>query len=290
MSSFIKSILASLLVLMALSSQAEPSYYTWVDANGIVHNTVVTTEEDSSALESVAEKNNPLETTSSLEVDNSNIPEEYKDYKTEAELQQQIDSSDDKPFYTWVDGTGRIRNDPKPDMLVEFSATEIIYDAVFAPPFRLPEQITEGVCCIDYQDAFTQTLSFDSTASQKISSDSVLYKTRKGFVPAGFFITNFSAKVGEGGVENSIVFIKSFKLSKEASFEVVALNSQFQPIYLASDLSGLFVEQTWKDLAYTKVMIELSDPEIEYLIIFANDDGIDSRGYSLSLSLGKSND
>jgi hypothetical protein len=285
----IKSILASLLVLMAFPSLAEPSYYTWVDANGIIHNTVVAeevevTEDTDRSKENLSEQNSSLD--DSVVTNVSNVPEEFKGYKTEDELQEQIDSSEDKSFYTWTDGTGRIRNDPKPDVLVEFSAAEIIYDAVFAPPFRLPVQITEGVCCIDYKDAFTQVLSFDSAVSQKISSGSVLYKTRKGSIPAGYFVTNFSAS----GVENSIVFIKSFKLSIEASFEVVALNSQFQPIYLASDLSGLFIEQTWKDLAYTKVMIVLSDPEIEYLIIFANDKDIESREYSLSLSLGKAND
>tara|TARA_B100001063_G_scaffold149564_2_gene139537 strand:- start:2228 stop:3097 length:870 start_codon:yes stop_codon:yes gene_type:complete len=285
----IKSILASLLVLLALPSLAEPSYYTWVDANGIIHNTVVAeeveaTEDTARSKENLSEQNSSSD--DAVVPNASNVPEEYKDYKTEGELQQQINSSEDKPFYTWTDGTGRIRNDPKPDMLVEFSAAEIVYDAVFAPPFRLPDQITKGVCCIDYKNAFTQVLSFDSAVSQKISSDSVFYKTRKGSVPAGYFVTNFSAD----GIENSIVFIKSFKLSAEATFEVVALNPQFQPIYLASNLSGLFIEQTWKDLSYTKVMIELSDPEIEYLIIFANDKDIDSKGYSLSLSLGKAND
>jgi hypothetical protein len=280
-----KSILASALVLMVLPSLAEPSYYTWVDANGIVHNTVVATEADFDEKESSSEKESLSEKVSPS--DDSNVPEEYKDYKSEDELQEQIESSEDKPFYTWTDATGRIRNDPKPDMLVEFSATEIVYDAVFAPPFRLPQQITEGACCIEYKEAFKQVLSFNSAVSQKITSDSVLYKTQKESVPAGYFTTNFSA----GGVENSIVFIKSFKLSSGAGFEVVALNSQFQPIYLASDLSGLYIEQTWKNLAYTKVMIELSDPEFEYLIIFANDKNIDPQsGYSLSLSLGKAND
>lgn len=274
-----KSILASLLVLMALPSLAEPSYYTWVDANGIVHNTLVEAEENP------AKKNTPPNSAASSE--DSNIPEEYKSYKSESELQEEIKSGTDKPFYTWTDAFGTIRNDPKPDMLVEFSAPEIIYDAVFAPPFRLPKQITEGACCIDYKNAFKQVLRFDASIAQKITSDSILYKTQKGAVPAGYFATDFS----KNGIENSIVFIKSFKLDVEATFEVVALNSQFQPIYLASNLSGLFVEQTWKDLAYTKVMIELSDSDIEYLIIFANNQGSDSQhSYTLSLSLGKAND
>lgn len=278
MSYLAKSILASLLVLMALPSLAEPSYYTWVDANGIVHNTLVTTE-DEPANKSKVESDSQNSNTSG----SPNTPEEYKDFKTEEELQQQIKSSTDKPFYTWRDADGTLRNSPKPDVVVEFSATEIVYDAVFAPPFRLPKKISEGVCCSDYKKAFKQVLNPDGSITQKINSDSVLYKTQRGLVPAGYFITE--------GIKSSIVFIKGFKLTQDTTFEVVALNSLFQPIHLASELSGIFVEQTWKDLAYNKVMIELSDPEIEYLIIFANQQSMGAtRSYSLSLSLGQAND
>lgn len=275
-----------MLVLTALPVLADPAYYTWVDAQGVIHNTVVATKPDSSELKS------PVSKTESLEVDASKtdsakpaseIPKEFEGFKTEEELQQQIKLGTDKTFYTWTDADGTLRNTPKPEVIVEFTATEIVYDAVFAPPFRLPENVTEGACCVGYKKAFKLTLEPDSAVSQKINNESVLYQTQQGFIPAGYFVIE--------DIEKDIVFIKSFKLSENASFEVIALNSRFQPLYLASELAGLFVEQTWKDLAYTKIMLELSDPEIEYLIIFANDDSVDKeRGYSLSLSLGKASD
>lgn len=271
---------------MALPVLAEPSYYTWVDAQGVIHNTAVPTkpkrnnEQLNPSSKSNDEKSTAVSATTSKE--SSSTPESLKGFKTEEELQQQIKSSTDKPFYTWRDADGTIRNDTKPDVVVEFRATEIVYDAVFALPFRLPIQVTEGVCCGDYEHAFKQVLESDSAISQKINDESVSYQTEQGSIPAGYFIVK--------GIEKEIVFIKSYQLTKNASFEVVALNAQFQPLYLASKLSGLFIEQTWKDLAYTKIMLELSDSEVEYLIIFVNGDIDRARGYSLSLSLGKASD
>ena len=281
-----------MLVLLSSTSFAKQAYYTWVDAQGVIHNTAVATEPSK-------QKSNP---DSNIETNNSEasaeklIKESAEEkgsdkaevisgevYKTEEELQQEIKSGTDKPFYTWTDADGTIRNSAKPDLIVEFSSTEIVYDAVFAPPFRLPEQVTKGACCIDYKDAFKQKLAVDGVASQKVNSESTPYHTQEGLTPAAYFI------LGES--ENKIVFIKSYKLSESASFEVIALNSNFQPLYLAGNLSGLFSEQTWKDLAYTKIMIELADPEIAYLIIFANDEGASKdRDYSLNLSIGSASD
>ena len=294
-SHFKKSVLALLLVLVSSTSIAKQAYYTWVDAQGVIHNTAVASEASQQGSDREPDLKSSPESDSDISTDKiiKGKSEEKANkqaevisgevYKTEEELQQEIKSGTDKPFYTWTDADGTIRNSAKPDLVVEFSSTEIVYDAVFAPPFRLPEQVTNGACCIDYKDAFKQKLAVDGIASQKINSESIPYQTQQGFTPAGYFAIE--------GTENKIVFIKSYKLSESASFEVIALNSKFQPLHLASQLSGLFAEQTWKDLAYTKIMIEIADPEVAYLIVFANDDGISKeRGYSLNLSLGASSD
>ena len=63
--------------------------------------------------------------------------------------------------------------------------------------------------------------------------------------------------------------LKGYKLPVESQFEVIALNADFKPIYLGSKLEGIVVEETWKDLAYQKVLLEISDPEIKYFVIFA---------------------
>lgn len=265
---------------MALPTLAEPSYYTWVDAQGVIHNTAIETEpqkEESKKSAKIEDKNR------AQQADSPEVADTDEAFQTEEEFHQNLKSSDDKPFYTWTDADGTIRNNPKPDLELEFTAKEIVYDAVFAPPFRLPNKITEGTCCVEYKDSFVKELQSDSLTSQKINNDSLLYKTQQGLKPAAFFIVE--------GIEKEIIFIKGFKLSDQATFEIIALNEAYQPLYLASNLSGLFIEQTWKDLPYSKVMLELSDAAIKYLIIFAVDDGLDmARGYTLSLSQGKASD
>lgn len=269
---------------MAQSSVAEPSYYTWVDAQGVIHNTPIETDSGASQDKASSEgfDDADREDISINESDSAKIVDE-ESYKTEEEFQQQLKSSNDKPFYTYTDADGTIRNSPKPDIELEFVAAEIVYDAVFAPPFRLPENITRGVCCVEYKNNFEKKLKRHSLIGQKINHASELYKTQSGNQPAAFFeIENF---------EKEILFIKGFQLSSKAKFEVIALNEDYQPIYLASDLAGLYIEQTWKDLAYNKVMLEISDADIKYLIIFAIDEDLNmDRGYSLNLSQGRASD
>ena len=96
-----KSVLALLLVLLSSTSFAKQTYYTWVDAQGVIHNTAVATEPSK-------QKSNP---DSNIETNNSEasagklIKESAEEkgsdkaevisgevYKTEEELQQEIKS------------------------------------------------------------------------------------------------------------------------------------------------------------------------------------------------------
>lgn len=266
--------------LLSLPSLAEPSYYTWVDAQGVVHNTLVNDEQ---VQDDKPQPENPKDEVSAeaVEVETDTFRKEA--FKTEEEFQQNIKEREDKPFYTWTDADGTIRNNEKPDVFVEFTSTEVVYDAVFAPPFRLPVAITEGLCCSDYQQAFTKEIIADDFTTQKISSSSLRYKTQSGVVPAAYFIVPQAKR--------SIVFIKAFKLFEDTPFDVVALNEKYKPLYLSSNLNGVYVKQTWKDLAYNKIMLEIADPEVRYLIIFSSDDRIDfEKGYSLSVLQGPAGD
>ncbi len=279
-------------VLLALSfsflsfpSLAEPSYYTWVDAQGVVHNTLVEDKKTSNAISSddtiERENSDQNENTQNESVKADVFREEA--FKTESEFKKDIKDREDKPFYTWTDADGTIRNNEKPDVFVEFTSTEVVYDAVFAPPFRLPAEIIEGLCCLEYQQAFKKELVDNASTIQKVSSSSVRYKTQSGAVPAAYFILPKA--------ERSIVFIKAFKLAENTQFEVVALNEQYKPLYLSSNLSGVYIKQTWKDLAYNKIMLEIADPDIRYLIIFSADEKIDlEKGYSLSVLQGSAGD
>lgn len=227
----------------------EPRYYTWVDAQGVMRNTLIEPDKN-------AEKKS---TTNSLTTSQFDASE----YPSEEEYQKKVEehAKENKPFFTWTDASGRLRSEFKPDVLIDFVAEEIIYDAVFAPPFRVPIFVKQGYCCERYASAFTAVAEFNGSASYQVDDTVFPFQTQSGNVAAGFFAMPELA-------EKEIVLLKAYKLPSNSHFEVIALDSTFQPLYLGSKLNGLFVEQTWKDLAYKKVMLEVSDPDIKYLIVF----------------------
>lgn len=271
-------------LLLPSSAIAEPAYYTWVDAQGVVHNTIVEEKKDPESSPSNTNNNSNENAANETVIDGSADRAELKEeFKTEEEYQKDIKQREDKPFYTWTDAEGNIRSDAKPEGFIAFTSTEVVYDAVFAPPFRLPNEISEGVCCSNYEAAFTALLEKNAPLIQKINAKSIPYKTQTNTFPAAYY-TLFDT-------ERSIVFIKAFKVEKDERFDIVALNEKFQPLYLASELKGLHVEQTWKDFAYNKIMLEVSDPDVRYLIIFSTNENIDfEKGYSLSVLQGPAGD
>jgi hypothetical protein len=270
----IKSLLSPLifigvLLLLAFTAVAddsnqdtsEPRYYTWVDAQGMMRNTLIAPAENAEKNSATKFLTTPLTTPL--------IPPKLdtSDYPSEEQYQKNVEehAKENKPFYTWMDASGRLRSEFKPDVLVDLVAEEIIYDAVFAPPFRVPNYITQGDCCERYANAFTAVAELYGSASYHVNDTIFPFQTQSGNVAAGFFAIPKLA-------DKEIVLLKAYQLPSKSSFEVVALDSTFKPLYLGSKLSGIFVEQTWKDLAYKKVMLEISDPDIKFLIVFVKHD------------------
>ena len=259
------------------ANSTEPRYYTWVDAQGVMHNTLITTEKNAQQPSKNDADKNSIATEKTLELKADKSPEfNTADFPSEEQHQQDIEKrkADQKPFFTWTDAQGIIRSELKPDAVTDFVAEEVVYDTVFAPPFRLPAHVTEGQCCESYADAFTAVAKFNGSASYQVNDTLYLFKTQTDDVAAGYFSVPDLA-------DHEIVMLKGYKLPVESQFEVIALNADFKPIYLGSKLEGIVVEETWKDLAYQKVLLEISDPEIKYFVIFARPN-IASAAESLS--------
>jgi len=246
-------------MLLALPSLAEQKYYTWVDAQGNVHNTLI--------------QSKPEETSSQQQDFDS------ADYPSEEKFQQKLKDKPkgEKPFYTWTDAQGIIRSEVKPDVMIEFSATEVVYDSVFAPPFRLPDFVMQGLCCENYLEAFTTKVKMNGSGSYRVDGAEFLFKTQSSDVAAGYFAV-------EDLNPREILLIKAFEVEEESSFEVIALSENLKPLYLESSVKGVFVEQTWKDLAYKKIMLEVADPDIKYLIVFMKNEQQEAlSNYSLAV-------
>lgn len=241
-------------------------YYTWVDAQGNRHNTLITPGKSETP---------PIEVKSS----NVNTIIDGESFLTEEKYQQaQKEKSDNqKPFYTWTDAQGIVRSDVKPDVVIEFSASELVYDAVFAPPFRLPDYVMKGLCCEAYKDSFTTIVAFNGSSSYHVDDSIQAFRTQTGEALAAYFSL-------EGEVDKEILTIKAYKISEGSEFEIIALSNDFKPLFLESGVKGTFVEETWKDLAYKKVMLEVSDADIRYLIVFVrNDQGQSLKDYTMAV-------
>ena len=241
-------------------------YYTWVDAQGNMHNTLITPEQ-------------PQTPSSEDESSKNNTVIDGESYPTEKEFQQAQKNKKDneKPFFTWTDAQGIIRSEVKPDVVIEFSATELVYDAVFARPFRLPSYIMEGLCCEAYKDSFTSVISLNGSASYRVDDSIQAFKTQTGEALAAYF--SF-----DGEIDKEILTIKAYKIDEKSEFEIIALSNDLKPLYLESGVKGTFVEETWKDLAYKKVMLEVSDVAIQHLIVFVkNEQGQSLKDYTMAV-------
>jgi hypothetical protein len=255
-------------LFLAEHSIAEPSYYTWVDAQGVVHNTIISSDKKTGESLPVGKSNSKASQSNVIDT---------ADYLSEEDSQKQRNKefADKKPFFTWTDAQGIIRSELKPDVLVDFVAEEIVYDAVFAPPFRLPDYVKDGLCCEAYAGAFTSLVKFNGSGSYKVDDTVFPFKTQSGDVAAGYFsLPDLSSK--------EILLLKGYKLPLSSAFEVIALNEQYKPIYLVSELSGIDVEQTWKDVGFKKLMLEVSDPEVKYLVVFVRPQGKGQNNKALS--------
>ena len=210
----------------------------------------------------VPAKKTPKETHKETSIESSLISSD-DEFLSEEENQARIEKekADKKPFFTWVDAEGIIRSELKPEVMVDFVAEEIVYDAVFAPPFRLPEYVMQGECCGSYAEAFTAVVKHNGSAGYKVDDTLFPFQTQGGDVPAGYFsVPDLYSK--------EILLLKGYKLPLGSTFEIIALDKNYKPLYLASELKGINVEQTWKDVAFSKVMLEVADAEIKFLVVF----------------------
>jgi hypothetical protein len=270
------------MLVFALPALAEQKYYTWVDAQGNIHNSPVPSNSAASSSKPTSSTStNTDEASTGLAKDSKSGFQTLnsEDFPSEEEFQKNLNDKPDgeKPFYTWIGPDGVIRNEVKPDVIVEFTATEMVYDAAFALPFRLPEYVTQGLCCESYAEHFNSSLNPKGSASFKVEKGSNAFKTQEGDVSAAYFSFTYPAA-------QETLTIKAFKIPKNSVFEIIALSSEYKPLYLASEINGSFVEETWKDIAYKQVMIEMSDPEIKHMVVFIkNDQGVAQSDYIMSI-------
>lgn len=236
---------------------ADGEYYTWVDAQGRIHNTPV---EDKSVADQDSEPQSP--------------PGDTAEYITEQELQRNLEQYDkDNPaFYIWVDANG-VMHTEKFDSAAESEAIEqeVVNDSdavvgwspILAPPFRVSESVTTGACCESFADQFELVLEpFDSVQL----FDPTRYRsfiTGMGNRPAWFFSIGKQSEKSSGQ-RFLILRVRGANISGT----LIALNSDYKPLHLEPDLILDSHTETWHSVAYQESKVLIEDSEVAAFIFY----------------------
>ncbi|MEQ3692955.1 MAG: hypothetical protein ABNH15_12495 [Alcanivorax sp.] len=241
---------------------ADGEYYTWVDAQGRIHNTPV--EDKSSTSESAIKQDEPPSTP----------PGDTTEYITEEQLQRNLDQYDeDNPaFYVWVDANGVMhteRFDSKAESeavqseAVDDSEAVVGWSPILAPPFRVSDEVTSGACCETFSDQFEPVL--ESYKSVQLF-DPTRYRsfiTGMGNRPAWYFhIGNQPDK--SSGQRFLVLRVRG----AEISGTLIALNSEYKPLHLELDVEMGTQAETWRSVAYQEAKVLIEDPEVVAFIFY----------------------
>ena len=250
-------VLILLLSLIALPASAGDGYYTWVDAQGRIHNTPVS--DKSSAKEDVASP-----------ADSKSV--ESEEFLTEEQLEEKIRkyNEENPSFYIWVDAQGVTRSQAYDaeaeqaavDEMAEDSGAILGWDTILAVPFRVPGEVTQGACCVGFKTQFQPALKpfrsvqlFDPTRYRS-------FETGEGKRPAWYL------EIGKVSDDNRPRFVVLRLRGAKVSTNLVAVSSEYRPLYVEYDMPSTFVPESWHGQAYQEYKILIEDAEVTGLIVF----------------------
>lgn len=245
-----------LLFSSKLGAENKQEFFTWVDAQGRIHN---------SPLKQKKKPKSPKQHSDGTESNtqaNQIAGEEYLS-EEEFEAKQEKQRQESPAFFTWVDANGQVYNQliPAPSKAVKKAATdssEAYLDDVFVKPLRL-KNTAEIDCCQQQHSNFTQPLQ------AKRSYHFINIQAKPHFIfanesaPAFYF--SFQGAKKEASRKLDIIQINS---SLKPS--IIALDESFKPLYQSHALKGVIQPQNWHQTEQTHFALQFDDADIQYLI------------------------
>ena len=232
---------------------ADGSYYTWVDAQGRIHNVPLKPGEEEPAEQPPGDDN---------------------DYQTEEEVEEKLRQYDeDNPaFYVTVEPDGRVRTETYDAEAEQEAAAETIvsddqvilgWDPMLAPPFRVDEQVTQGACCEAFADQFVEVpKQFKSVQL----FDPVRYRsfpTSQGNHTAWYFEIGKPPKATSG---RRFLVLRLRGAPVEAS--LISLNSEMKPLYYSRRLPLDTIPESWHSVGYQEARVLVEDKDVESFILY----------------------
>lgn len=282
-------------------------YYTWVDAQGQIHNspkppsasssTAIDPSSDTSKQQTLRKGSAVVE---SLQViPGTNIPispilptvpsPQSDDYVTEDEFhaQQQQYEADNPAFYVWIDEQG-IRRTQMYKKSAEVAAREaeqieeeIAYDHLLAQPLRNVD--SDGVaCCQQYRSAFKHRLAAEERLVLSGFREQLLSVNGEEYYQAWYIQLESALAAGRD------VLVKLRNIQQAPV--VLALNAQWQPLHLVAPIVTHAIAGTWATQPYQESRLLLDDPEIQFIIVFFPQTQADNASIDLRWIHGKTPD
>lgn len=265
-------------MVVSSSAYAEQDYYTWVDAQGRIHNTPIPESQSSSK---------PKENNSVSNADTT--VEKPEEFLTEEQLDEKIkkEKKETPPFYTRVDADGRVYNEFVPQLDVEFASEEPVVTELLAVPFRLDDKYRNAGCCSQYLEPLTNSYDLGNAEYKfPIDDNSPLFATNTGAKPSLFLAlktpqdNTSSNPESEIGRESSLLDksvdkrylleMSVFKVNRDVTMNIVALDKAYSTLYSFAALPAIYVDESWKSFAKSSWSLQLDDSEIAYLILNFN--------------------
>lgn len=240
-------------ILCSLNLHAQ-EFFTWVDAQGRIHNSPVNKQEPSNEAKPKQPQNTSLDS---------------KPYLTEEEFKQQQrqDKRESPAFFTWIDENGHVHNEfvesTDIPVITPKSTDENYFDDTYVKTLRLEVNPNVG-CCHQYQRMFSKTL-LAKTPYRFMHIEANTPFSFAGESAPAFYI---HLDVQKAHAARTLEVIQTKFVGKPS---VIALDKNFMPLYQSHALKGVFKEQSWNQLAQTYYALEFVDPDIEFLIWYYPD-------------------
>lgn len=244
-----------LLLFLPLTVVAEQEYFTWVDAQGRIHNTQV---------ERVPIKKSDKSESS---LGTAHQPQRIdSEFLTEEQLQQKLkkEKQENPPFYTYVDADGQVKSKAIIDAQIEVEKpyVPVVYDHILAPPFRVSQSMSEG-CCQRYQSYFKENIPEEKSVLFSGFLNSVPVLTRFGARKAWYFnidgfsdFRELSLKIRHAGDHTDHIPAAIFTDQKRRA------------LYFIPQLSLVNNPASWSGTAYKESSIKLDDVDVASVIVY----------------------
>lgn len=247
----------------ALTLADDKEYFTWIDAQGRIHNTPKPTVEKPAAASSTDQ-------VSKAESDHQTVepPRPSSTYLTEEEfkLEQERQARESPPFFTWIDAEGRLRNEPIPQgssaTETDVQAEDAWYDHTLLPGWRVSAAVRESGCCDSYRGHFRERLQAGKSVLFNRVFLSAPLITREGERPAWYFRIDLDKRTDPESV------LRLRLRDTDAPMALIALDAELKPLHFIPQLQRHRVEATWKAVAFYESLISIADKDVRAFILY----------------------